>query len=76
MNVSYTNATSGMDHHFTSLPYLVQVTMHPGDHAYVTAQNDGEFGDVTVEVLMDGALVKTATSSGQYCIADAGGILP
>ena len=76
VDVSFTNATNGMDHHSVSLPYAAEEMLRAGDHAYVTAQNHGELGDVTVEILLDGISVKTATSNGEYCIASTGLILP
>jgi len=39
------------------------------EHAYISAQNNGEFGSVTVEIIVDGITKKKATSSGAYKIA-------
>ena len=43
----------------------------PGDFADVSAQLQCEGGDVTVSVLQGGSTVKTASSNGDYVIADA-----
>jgi hypothetical protein len=39
--------------------------------AYISAQNLGESGSVTVSIYLNGRKVKTSTSSGAYVIADA-----
>jgi hypothetical protein len=38
---------------------------------YVSAQNLGESGSVTVTIYLNGAVVGKSTSSGAYVIADA-----
>lgn len=49
-------------------PWSKGVEMPPGSSAYITAQNDTQFGSVTVSIEVDGKN-KTAESSGPYCIA-------
>jgi len=50
--------------------------MKAGDFVYISAQNNGEHGTVTVEILLDGWWpVKSSTSEGAYVIATASGML-
>lgn len=51
-------------------------TMQTGDFVYISAQNNGEYGSVTSEIYVDGALFKTSTSSGAYVIATTSGSIP
>lgn len=40
---------------------------------YISAQNNTEFGDVIVTILIDGKIYKTNNCSNSYCIATASG---
>jgi hypothetical protein len=40
---------------------------------YISAQNQGNYGSVTVSIYVDGRLYKSASSSGGYVIATASG---
>jgi hypothetical protein len=42
-------------------------------HAYISAQNMGPKGNVTVTIYVNGRKFRTATSNGAYVIADADG---
>jgi hypothetical protein len=53
-------------------PWQVSYRMQDGDFVYVSAQLQA-YGIVTCEILVDGAVVETATSSGQYVIATCSG---
>lgn len=44
-----------------------------GSFLYISAQNQGEYGTVTVSIYVDDKLYKTSTSSGAYVIATASG---
>jgi hypothetical protein len=76
-NISFTNETDGMDHLKSGLSpdgtmfWEKTVTLPAGKFAYLTAQNDTETGSVKVTILSGGEVLKTAQSSGSYCIATA-----
>jgi len=42
-------------------------------HAYISAQNNGSRGSITVTIYVNGKIFKTSTSSGAYVIASADG---
>ena len=46
-----------------------------GTFVYVSAQNQGETGTVTVTIYRDGTVFKTSSSTGAYVIATASGSL-
>jgi len=50
-------------------------TMYSGDHAYLSAQVDGN-GDIVCRIYLDGILVKEAASSGKYVICRVSGLVP
>ena len=55
------------------VPWHYSFTGYSGDFIYVSAQNNGEKGTVTVTILRDEKEIKTATSDGAYVIATASG---
>jgi hypothetical protein len=55
------------------LPWEYSFTGYDGDFVYVSAQNNGSTGTVTVKIFRSGNEMKTATSSGAYVIATASG---
>lgn len=75
-NISFTNETDGMDHEKSGIGpdgfmfWQKTVTLPVGKLAYLTAQNDGDDpGAVIVTIMSDGKVLKSAKSSGAYCIA-------
>jgi hypothetical protein len=54
-----------------SLPDFGVAIGEPGDFLYVSAQNQSSSGSVTVNILVNGTVVKSATSSGAFGIATA-----
>lgn len=61
---------SGTEQRTVRLPYTSPTYDFKGfEHAYVSAQNQGETGTVTVELIVDGSSFKKATSEGAYAIA-------
>jgi hypothetical protein len=83
-DVSFTNETSGFDHHKASelsfSPHgksnSIELTFRSGTHAYMTVQNGCSWSSIVAEILMDGSVVKRSTCSGEYCIANVGGTVP
>jgi hypothetical protein len=72
--LTYANATGGTEQHTVNLPWSSDIFPTSADEfLYISAQNQGEYGSVVVEILVDGVVWKTSESSGQYCIADASG---
>jgi hypothetical protein len=60
----------GTEQRPVSLPYTSPTYTFKGfEHAYISAQNKGEYGDVTTEILVNGSTHKRASSSGAYTIA-------
>jgi len=55
------------------LPWYITFDATLGQFAYLSAQNEGESGNVIVEILVDGLPWKKATSSGAYSIASCSG---
>ena len=59
------------------VPWSKEFTVTPegvvGYYTYISAQNNGDFGTVIVKIYVDGKVFKTATSNGDYVIADASG---
>lgn len=55
--------------------YTFPVKKKPGTFVYVSAQNEGSSGSVTVKIYRDGKVFKSSTSSGAYVIATASGTL-
>jgi len=78
-NVTYETPT-GTSQGSVDLPMrnkLGQVGLHfkfePGAFLYISAQNDGEYGDVTCRIKVDGEVVSENTATGDYAIATCKG---
>lgn len=75
--VTYENENGGTSQIASAIvPWSHTFTANSGDFVYISAQNNGDSGSVTVTILEDGNVFKTSTSSGAYVIADASGMLP
>lgn len=74
VDVTLNNETGGTEQ-FTgvSVPHTYIFNDYTDWFLYISAQNQGESGSVTVTIYVDGALFKTSTSSGAYVIASASG---
>jgi hypothetical protein len=70
--ISYTNITGGTDGVTSGLPWEETIDLRPSDFAFLSAQQQGN-GDLTAEILYNGSVVKTSTSSGEFCIAEVSG---
>ena len=75
-DLTYNNASGGTEQKTVALPWSQSYTVPAGGFLYVSAQNDGQSGSVTCEIVVNGGTVKTSTSEGAYKIATCNGRLP
>lgn len=76
VDITYQNEDGGTSQlSDVTLPWSLAFTGEALDFVYVSAQNQGETGTVTVTIYKDGEQFKTSTSSGAYVIASADGAL-
>lgn len=76
VDVTYENADGGTSQESdVDVPWSYSFTGEPGDFVYISAQNQGQTGTVTVTIYTDGDVFKTSTSEGAYVIATASGSL-
>jgi hypothetical protein len=74
-NISFTNETNGIDQAKSSFApdgsmfWQKTVSLPVGKFASLIAQNDTSEGSVIVTILSGGEVLKSAQSSGGYCIA-------
>ncbi|RYZ89569.1 MAG: hypothetical protein EOP04_06475 [Proteobacteria bacterium] len=72
VSVTYQNGEGGSQQESgVALPWSKTFSVKPGDFLYISAQNQGESGDVTTTISADGSTLKTSTSSGGYVIAES-----
>ena len=70
--VSLNNATGGTEQFGNvSVPHTYRYDNFTDWFLYISAQNQGESGSVTVTIYLNGEIVKTSTSEGAYVIATA-----
>jgi uncharacterized repeat protein (TIGR02543 family) len=75
VNVTLSNATGGTEQYTNvPLPKEYSYDSFSDDFVYISAQNQGAYGTVTVSIYVNGDLFKTSTSSGAYVIATASGL--
>lgn len=74
VDVTLENSSGGTEQYGdVYLPKTYTYYDFPGYYLYISAQNQGETGSVTVSIYVNGNLYKTSTSSGAYVIASASG---
>lgn len=74
VGVTLSNATGGTEQYSdVSLPKKYTYNSFSDSFLYISAQNQGESGSVTVSIYVNGKLFKTSRSSGAYVIASASG---
>jgi len=73
-SLTYANAQGGTEQIEVKIPWQQSFTVKKGAFLYLSAQNIGESGSVTAEILLDGRAWKSSTSSGAYVIASCSGI--
>jgi len=76
VNITYQNDSGGISQ-VTSmpLPWSLSFSGDPADYVYLSAQNQGETGSVTVTIFKDGDVFKRASSEGSHVIASVSGTL-
>ena len=76
VNITYKNEDGGTSQaNGVSMPWTHTFKAQPGDSVYLSAQNNGESGAVTVSIFKEGSEFKKSSSSGPFCIAIASGLL-
>lgn len=75
VNVTYKNGNGGSEQHRVALPWHKRMTVDDGFFAYVSAQKDGGYGALRVQIYADGLLVKQSEATSRYGIATASGRL-
>ena len=72
VSVTLNNATGGTEQYDNvSVPHTYRYDNFTDWFLYISAQNQGESGSVTVTIYLNGEIVNTATSEGAYVIASA-----
>jgi hypothetical protein len=74
VSITMQNATGGTEQKSNEpLPFKSSFTAKNGTFVYISAQNDGESGNVTATIKVNGNVFQTSTSTGAYVIASASG---
>ena len=74
VDVTLQNETGGTEQYSdVSVPHTYTFNYYTDWFLYISAQNQGDSGSVTVTIYVDGEVFKTSTSSGAYVIASASG---
>lgn len=74
VSVTYANASEGTSQATVSVPWSHSFTCtKSGQFLYISAQNQGQTGTVTVRITKGGTTYKESTSSGAFVIATASG---
>ncbi len=76
-SVTLNNGGGGTEQYSkVAIPWSYTEQSFADNFLYVSAQNQGDRGTVTVKIYVDGVLFKTSSSSGAYVIATASGRRP
>jgi len=71
-SLTYQNKDGGTSQESdVSLPWTYSFEGKGGDFVYISAQNNGETGSITVTIYRDSEVFRTSTSTGAYTIATA-----
>lgn len=73
VSITQRNASGGTEQYDSSLPLSRSFWIRPGSFLYISAQNNGDSGDVSCALTRSGRTVQTASSSGAYVIATCSG---
>jgi hypothetical protein len=72
VDVTYTNRDGGTSQESSrTVPWSHEFECGHDNFLYISAQNNGSSGSVTVTIYKNGTAIKTSTSSGAYVIATA-----
>ena len=73
-SVTLNNGEGGTEQYGkVAIPWSYTDPSFADNFLYISAQNQGDRGTVTVKIYVDGVLFKTSSSSGAYVIATASG---
>lgn len=73
-DITMTNAGGNTEQHSKFLPYSAQFHVPPGTFLYLSAQSTDDVGQrITCEIVSNGKVIETATSTGRYVIATCSG---
>lgn len=76
VDITYENADGGTSQIGNAhVPWSMTFSRKEGSFVYISAQNQGSSGSITVTIYRNGSRFKTSTSSGAYVIATASGTL-
>lgn len=73
VSITQRNVGGGTEQYDSSLPLSRSFWIRPGSFLYISAQNNGDSGDVNCAITRSGRTVQTASSSGAYVIATCSG---
>ena len=76
VDVTYSNESEGTSQESNvSVPWTYSFDGEEGQFVYISAQNQGTSGSVTVTIYRNGKKIEKSTSNGAYVIATASGSL-
>lgn len=74
VSVTLSNPSGDTEQHSdVSVPHTYSYSSFPGNFLYISAQNQGDYGSVTVTIYVNGKIYKTSTSSDASTPAIASG---
>lgn len=59
-----------------ALPIRLEYTIRSGQFVYISAQNEGDWGDVTCEISIGDRVISRNSATGAYTIATCQGVVP
>jgi hypothetical protein len=75
VSLTLTNEHGGIEQSTVELPYRRVLHLAKGDHVHLAAQNEGR-GQITCRIEVEGKMVSTSTSEGEFHIAVCDGMVP
>lgn len=77
VDITMSNSSEGTEQYSgVAIPWTTSFDSKKDAFLYISAQNNGESGTVSVQISVDGKTFKTASSSGAFVIATASGSAP
>lgn len=71
--LTYQNEQGGTQQEKVDVPWQKSFRMQRGSFLYISAQNQGSYGRITVRITVNGSEFKRSDASGGYTIASASG---
>lgn len=76
-DITYTNSSGNTEQKDISEgSWEISFQGESGDFVYISAQADNENANISVKIYYQGSIIEQASSSGDYVIATASGLLP